>query len=547
MSDILIVIPNYTGSSGIDYGYMFPIGIGYVVAVLKKNGFAVDVLNLNHFTGTSIELVNESLSRARYKIVATGGNSIIYHELKTIIQTAVSHSSRPFTVLGGPVITTEAQLVFEDIMPDYGVLDQGENTMLELAGKILNGKINEVAGTIYRDIKGNTAIASAREQISDLDQIPFPDFDSLGYSTWLDNIYSNFGYFTNLIDYPRIYPIIGNRGCPFQCTFCFHYERYCERSLDNIFEELNERVIRYRINIICLNDDCFSLKQERVMEFCRRIKILRDKIDWELQWTCQMTVKNITSELLGIMKSSGCNSISFGFESYSPVVLKSMKKPINPIEIDQARELTLKNRIILQANFIFGDVAETTETAAETLRYWIDKCNGQFFLTMIQVYPGSAIYNYCKHHDIINDPLLFIKEKIATDTSINFSTSLTEKEYSQLKSFIWYAIRRYMHLTVPKAIKELSNNHYRLSICCPICHESYEMDNVRFRNPKRYCLDFCCRKCLHRFLLSDRLSWTSIWVRIIIYSIFKWSLLRWKLLWRKLVNKSGLQRNLNNG
>src|SRR3972149_3458573 len=117
-------------------------------------------------------------------------------------------------------------------------------------------------------------------------------------------------------DYPRIYPILCSRGCPYKCTFCYHYERYRARSLDNIMEEISSAVKRYRANIIAVNDECFGLKKDYLYEFCNRMKKIRDETPWELKWVCQMTVRSVDRDRLTALKEAGCYMISYGFESF---------------------------------------------------------------------------------------------------------------------------------------------------------------------------------------------------------------------------------------
>ena len=116
--------------------------------------------------------------------------------------------------------------------------------------------------------------------------------------------------------------------------------------------------------------------KKRLLEFCDGIKKLKSEISWDLKWSPQLTVHSVDGDLLKIMKEAGCELISYGFESFSPIVLKSMGKPITPQQIDNAIKETLKAKIAIQANFIFGDIAETKETAEETLNYWKNHCKG---------------------------------------------------------------------------------------------------------------------------------------------------------------------------
>ena len=217
---ILMVVPNYSNSEKTDYNYTFPLGLAYVLSALKHKGMSPDVLNLNHLDGKSDQLLAAVLDRNKYDIVCTGGNSLLYHELKTIINTANGHPSRPVTILGGPVITSEPELISDALRPDYGVMGEGEDTTPELIDNIINKSGVAVMGTVYwRD--GKATMAPVRSSISNLDEIPFPEFDDLGLNAWLDKLYCNYNYSTFGFDYPRLYPLMGSRGCPFKCTFCF--------------------------------------------------------------------------------------------------------------------------------------------------------------------------------------------------------------------------------------------------------------------------------------------------------------------------------------
>jgi len=501
---ILMVVPNYSNSEKRDYNYTFPLGLAYVLSALKHKGMSPDVLNLNHLDGKSDQLLAAVLDRNKYDIVCTGGNSLLYHELKTIINTANEHPAHPVTILGGPVITSEPELIFEALRPDYGVMGEGEVTTPELVDNITNKTGIAVAGTVYwRDDKAT--LAPVRSSISNLDEIPFPEFDDLGLNEWLDKIHCNSNYSTFEFDYPRLYPLMGGRGCPFNCTFCFHYEKHRERSLDNIFEELEVAVVKYNINIIGLYDDCFSLSQARMREFCRRMIELRTRIGRPLCWGVQLTVKKINDEMLILLKNAGCNSISYGFESFSAPVLKSMNKPIKPEEINNALRKTLEHHIVVQANFIMGDIAETWETANETLDYWKKNCDGQVTLGFIQPYPGSEIYRHCVRKKIITDKLSFIENNIAGEKTINFTDNMSDEEYRRLTLEIYSARLKYRRYVVPSNLIK-DGERYTMEITCPYCRQSVICHNILLKKEFLflYRFDFGCRLCARRFFVVSR-------------------------------------------
>ncbi len=57
---ILLIVPKYTYKNfktKPNYHYIFPIGLAYISAILKKEKFDYDCLNLNHEEGTIEEII----------------------------------------------------------------------------------------------------------------------------------------------------------------------------------------------------------------------------------------------------------------------------------------------------------------------------------------------------------------------------------------------------------------------------------------------------------------------------------------------------------
>ncbi len=494
---ILLVIPRYNLTNKIDNEYTFPLGLGYISAVIKQAGYELDCLNLNHFNGLTEDLITRRLDTKRYDIVATGHIGIGYAIIEKILNTVKNHESKPKTILGGALITNEPKLIFESLKPDFAVLGEGEITIVELLDSLEKNKdLKKVNGIIYRNKNNETIFTKPRELIEDLDSIPAPDFESLGFEKKLENMGAN-----EIFDNPKIYPVLCSRGCPFQCTFCHHCLgiKYRTRSIDNVMEELREAVKKYKINLIMLYDDLFSINKDRLYNFCKEIKKLLKEISWDCKWFCQLSVHNVDREMLRILKDSGCYAISYGFESYSPEVLKSMKKPITPKQIDNAIKLTKEYGLGINGGFIFGDVAETKETAKETLDYWKKNCKGLIGLTFIQPYPGSEIYNHCVKKGIIKDRLDFIKNNLNHRTWLNMTDKMTDDEILQLKKEILEARRKYCKYVIPLKIKRdkknKSKDRYNLLIKCPFCNEIRDYKNFSINNRFHYFLGVYCKNC----------------------------------------------------
>jgi len=222
---------------------VFPVGIASVVSSWKKAGHCVDAVNLS--------LVRDwEVRKGEYDLVATGGLACHLKSLRHIIDKA-RRAGVP-TVLGGGIVTSEPQLIAASLRPDYCVLGEGEEVAVALLETLEAGRDPEqVPGVaFFRD--DNLVLTQVPDPIANLDRLPTPDFDALGFRQWLDQSRPSDSYNLDLFDQPRSYPLLGSRSCPYRCTFCYHPlgQKYRQRSLDSIMAELASAIPKYRINVI---------------------------------------------------------------------------------------------------------------------------------------------------------------------------------------------------------------------------------------------------------------------------------------------------------
>jgi len=395
-------------------------------------------------------------------------------------------------------VTSEPEIVFDLLNPDFAVVGEGEETICELLDCIdKQDDFYKVKGILFRDGRGNVVFTGKREGMQDLDSLPYPDFEGLEFGKLLDNLHCNSSPLAahNIFDYPRVYPILGSRGCPFSCTFCYHYDKYRKRSVESIKQELHTMVKRYRINIILFFDECLGLDKKRVWALCKIIKELREEVSWELKWTLQLTVRNVDEEMLHELHDSGAAVIYYGFESMSPVVLKSMKKPITPEMISSVFHNTFNAGISAIGNFIFGDIAETKETAQVTLDWWKNNSRGQINLSFIQPYPGSKIYEHCLQRGIIKDRVDFVQNQIMTEKWYNMTNGMSDEEINQLKNTITVLHFKHRYFTSPILMKETWEDIYEFKVKCPFCENVLDYKNLFVENKWTYSLPLVCRSC----------------------------------------------------
>jgi anaerobic magnesium-protoporphyrin IX monomethyl ester cyclase len=291
----------------------------------------------------------------------------------------------------------------------------------------------------------------------------------------------------------------------FKCTFCWHSDKYRARSIDDIVAELRWAIQRYRVDHLVLYDDCFSLKKERIYEFCSKVKLLCVELNWRLEWRCSLLVSSVDADLLDVMKGAGCSTIGFGFESYHPAVLKSMRKPSTPDQIKRAYQLTRAAGIEVMGFFLFGDTAETNESARTTLEYWKENCEGQVGLMFVQPYPGSEIYDRAVKLGVIRDRLEYIEKDMCNDNYFNVTSQMSDAEICSLRQDVLRARSRHMPAKIPMRICKdgTRENVFEVKIRCPFCQRIITYKNCLIEHRYTFGFDLTCRHCYMRYRVTS--------------------------------------------
>ncbi|RJR34090.1 MAG: radical SAM protein [Deltaproteobacteria bacterium] len=524
---ILIIVPKFEMHTGKKHRVVnvIPIGLASISAVLKEQGYQVDFLNLYLYDDMSEEGICKCLIKNEYDFILTGGLSAHYRCVKYCVKLARQYAPRARIVLGGGIITSQPQLMFQSLGPDFIVVGEGDVTIVELLRYLESHEdLAAVDGIGFRDNHGDLVLTKPRKPIKDLDTLPWPDYEGLGIDYILENTYPSHSYAYDWVEHPRPYSLLASRSCPFLCTFCFHPigNKYRQRSIPNIMAELEVAVNRYRINNIDMYDELFSFDRQRVYDLCREMKRLSESVNWEIRWNCQMRVDTTDEDLIKTMKDAGCNLLLLGLESYSQVVLDSMRKKTTPQQIDNTLNLARKANLSVQGNFIFGDVAETKETANETLTYW--KNNHDIFgagvsLDFIQLYPGTKLYKHAVEKKIIKDEIDFVENHIFD--RINVTEKIIDKDFDHLFTELIEARFKYSKYLLPFK-KKKRNGVWEVSVKCPYCKNVSIYRNYippGFRSYHRN--DICCQVCRLRFYLVSLPFMLFVYLFRIIPSRFK--------------------------
>lgn len=414
----LIVVPRIVNNIG-DW-YQFPLGIAYVSACLKKAGFNIFTLNLNHINGSISEILKKEILDNNIDIVSTGGLTGQYGAIREVLYNAKIINPKIITIAGGGIITSAPEHAMQALeYADYGVIGEAEIIICELHKAIENNEnIENVAGIVHKEGTRYKQTIGSTASI-DLNSLPLPDYEGFGLDKLLNSVPNVIG----MCEYNTV-SIITSRSCPYQYTFCFHPsgQKFRQRSLDNVFEEIEYLIKKYNVKYFSISDELFCVNMKRVKEFCRRIK------EYNVKWMAQFRVTDVTAELLEMLKDSNCATMGFGIESADNDILKSMKKGITIEQTENALKQVYEAGIGIQGVLIFGDVAETVESAKRTLEWWKKHIHYELQLSLIITYPGTPIYKYAIQNNIIKDPVKFIKD----GCPVVRLSKMTDDEYSWL-------------------------------------------------------------------------------------------------------------------
>jgi len=399
-----------------------PLGIASLASYLIKKGIEVKVIDAP-IMGWDFEETARRVVDFGVKIV---GVSCLtenrYSALKTL-EEIKKRNPEIVNIIGGLHATFLDKLILENYkFVDFVVRCEGEETLYELVKRVKNRKdIDDVLGISYR--KNNEVVVNPdRPFIQDIENLPFPAYELFPMKKYplppdVDEKKVNQ---TSLIT--------TSRGCPMGCKFCETTHAWGRKvrstSAKRLFEEVKYLYDNFGIDYIRFADDLFTLRKDKVIDFCK----LMIKSKLPINFRIQARVDSVDEEMLEVLKKAGCDLIEYGVESGSDKILKINGKNIDVEKIKKAVELTRKAGIDVKYFLIVGLLEEKSEETWETFELIKETKPDWIGINALTIYPGTEVYNIAKKQGLISDKIWLNYINPKTGNAPLYTKNYSDKE-----------------------------------------------------------------------------------------------------------------------
>ena len=186
-------------------------------------------------------------------------------------------------------------------------------------------------------------------------------------------------------------PAISSLGCFYHCEYCCHIwmykARYYLRSMDNVLTDIHEaRKLKKFIGFLDAN---LYNDRDHLKNLCRGI--LTEKLG--IYWGGQSTIDiGDDTEMLGLLKRSGCRVLFIGLETLNQNNLDRLNKPFQAHSYYERIKNIRKKGIYVVAYFILGFDEDTKESFDEVCKFIRHAHVDLPIINLLIPVPGTTVF-----------------------------------------------------------------------------------------------------------------------------------------------------------
>ncbi len=376
---ITFINPNLHGEFRVN------ISIAALLSYLtQRTPHEVDLIDVTFHRRNWKKYVKRKLQKFHPDVVGVSVLTYNFYDSLQIMQWIKSLCPRVFVIYGGVHVALFPLETLRYKVIDAIVLGDGEFTLEKILGALERKQSLEGIPGVY--FKSNKKIIknSKAQFIENLDSLPFLDCSLFELDKY------------DIINRYEI-PMLGSRGCPFQCTFCINpilaqigegrYVRW--RAPENIIAEMKwhaKKLDPQKFRYFYLWDDMFNLRPEYVRKFCELFKKARFPKNYT--WSCASRADTIDESRIKLLAESNLNLTRIGIEAGNPIIRNDVYcKNISTKQIFTAMSLCHKYRINTQTDYIVGGPKDTLQTILQSFYMIVLTDPTQISISIFQPWP----------------------------------------------------------------------------------------------------------------------------------------------------------------
>ncbi len=376
----------YSQRDKVSFRRYFPLGIGYVAAMLRQGGFEPDLF-IQPFKADFKQTLAVKLEQFQPDVVGISTMSPAYPNAVDVARQVKEWRAIPVMMGGCHATASGQEVLMEAPEIDYAIYGEGEQIALDLCRHLAHktpAGLDDVPGIGWRE-GGRAKRSRPAEPIGEVDTIPFPARDLVDLSFFSPHTHMSVGK-------KRSTTMLTGRGCPSHCIFCDAHltmgRKNRAHSPEYVIEEIELLEKQFKMEFVVIEDDTFTVDDARVEKICR-MKIQRGL---KIEWNCFARSFEMRPDLARLMREAGCRIVNFGVESGNAAVFKAVKKGGSLETIRQAVKACNDAGLRTMASFIVGHPTDTPETIRQTVEFAKEiKPTVAMFFPMVP-FPGTAVW-----------------------------------------------------------------------------------------------------------------------------------------------------------
>ncbi|MCB0794288.1 MAG: B12-binding domain-containing radical SAM protein, partial [Flavobacteriales bacterium] len=298
-----------------------PLGLLYVAAHLREEGHHVRV---HDSTFSDRSAWWRDLEHDAPDALALYVNLMTRCTVVELIREVRSHGSLSAipVILGGPETRYHAE-EFLSHGADVCVIGEGETTAAEVVKALKDRschELHDISGIAFRDHAGKVIRTTERVLDRDIDALPLPSRDLIDMGAYSRAWKQKHGH--------DAFSVSTMRGCPYTCRWCsraVYGLSYRRRSPAKVVDELEHLVKTYSPDRFWFVDDVFTVSHKWLREFAQELEQRGVRIAYE----CITRADRMNTEVIELLKASGCVQVWIGAESGSQKIIDAMDRRVD--------------------------------------------------------------------------------------------------------------------------------------------------------------------------------------------------------------------------